>query len=915
MHRRIGLLTIATMAALSAAAQAQNLDGYADMHTHPMSHLAFGGMVVFGAPDPGSLMLAGQRYRGWHWGEKNCWLSNGPAETVEVALGFDNQVHGAPGFGTGTFGDANNCGDLLRSAIVDKLEEKYIHEAPNGGLAGVINDHPHHGYPDFRHWPHWSSVTHQQMYWEWIRRAHGGGLRVMVALAVNNTLLAKATNASQFLDDESSVRLQIEEIKKLVDRHHPARGGFMEIATSPEDLRRIVGAGHLAVVLGVETDDFGNLAKRAAAGEVITQAKVDAEIHELHGLGVRYLIPLHFSNTVLGGYAITRDLFALSSREYTNLHPQVRQSCGEGIHFELRPAAFSDPERHALRTRDLGRIIDTQPERSAPSAGCGHANVLGLSPVGAGALRTMMNLGFLIDIDHMSRLAAEAALGIANERSYPLNTGHNGPSGPDCQGAAPANEQACHENVRTPRQYEAVRRLGGMVGLGHGGTATNFVRTYRRVLDLLGNRPIAIGTDVNGLEALPAPDPEARVTYSASFPRYRFGNRTWDINSVRAADGREVGDGVAHYGLMPDWIRSWQASRNPETRMTARGMEAFMGSAEGFARTWERAARRRVGAPQTANLDRPATWCSPKGVLLAGDFDGDGAADLLCQDATRLAIDHADARGALAGLADFTVASTWCTHAGATLHLGDFNGDGRMDLLCRDPGRLWFNHADRQGRFAAGGTGVLDTRWCTQANATIRLGDVNGDGRTDLLCKDPARLAVIHADRSGRFRASSDWQVDTRWCTHGRTQLHQGDFNGDGRMDLLCKDPGRLWFNLADGEGRYHPGGTGTLDTAMCTQAGASLHVADVNGDGRSDLLCRDPGRLGITYAGDSGQFSGRPDWHRDTRWCNEPQARLLIADLNGDARQDLLCRTPTTLQIDYASIGPAPAEMGRFER
>jgi hypothetical protein len=873
-------------------------------------------MIVYGAPDVGALMLSGQRYRGYQVGAANCWQANQPAASVEEALGFDNAVHGAPGFGTQTFGDANNCGDLIRAAIIDKLEEKYIHESPNPGLGNLVMDHPHHGYPGLVHWPHWSSVTHQQMYWEWIKRAHEGGLRVLVALAVNNSLLAKAANADQYVDDKSSIRLQIDEIKQLVLRHHALGGGFMEIADKPEDLRRIVAAGRLAIVLGVETDDFGNLSKRAASGEVITQAKVDAEIRDLHGQGVRYILPLHFSNTVLGGYAITRDLFALSSKEYTNQHTQVRESCGEGIHFDLTPPALEALQADALRTRDLGRILDTQPVRTPPRAGCGHANPFPLSSLGEGALQTMMSLGMMIDIDHMSRLAADRALQIANARNYPLNSGHNGPLDPACLGSVPPpSPRSCHENARTEAQYDAIRRIGGMVGLGHGGKATDFVRIYRRLLDSMGNRALAIGTDANGLDALPQPDPEARITYDASFPRYRFGNRTWDINSLISA-GREVGDGVAHYGLMPDWIRSWQASPSADKRMTARGMEAFMSSAEGFARTWERASRRKVGASRTANLDQATTWCTHAGAALhSADFDGDGAADLLCRDPRRLWFDYADAFGRVTGNTDAVIDSTWCTHAAATLHLGDFNGDGRVDLLCRDPNRLWFNYADTSGAFNAAGSGTQDTHWCTHAQASIRLGDVNGDGRTDLICKDPNRVWVNYADNGGRFNDATAWHVDTRWCTHVNANVYSADFNGDGRTDLMCKDPGRLWFNYADQEGRFSAAGGWTLDTTWCTHANATVQVADFDGNGRSDLLCRDPNRLWINYADRQGAFRNQSDWTRDTSWCTGAQSSLFIADFNADSRQDLLCRTPTALQIDYASIGPTLADMGRFER
>ena len=552
------------------------LVGFADMHTHPMSHLGFGGMIVYGAPWTGSPMLSGQKYRGFNLFEAECNTGNEPAGTIEDALGNDNAMHGGPGVD-------NDCGDVIRTAIIDKIEKRYIYEFPNPGLFGQVNDHPHTGYPTFTHWPHWSSVTHQQMYVEWIRRSFDGGQRVMVALAVNNSLLAKAANANQFVDDRSSVELQLVEIGRFVGGH----SDFMEVARTPADLRRIVQSNRMAVVLGVETDDFGNLTRRASyEGERITPAAVDAEIRRLHDLGVRYILPIHFSNTVLGGYAITENLFALSSKEYANSFPSPLETCDEGIHFKLTRETFAFPEADLLRTRDLGRIIDSQPNYTPPRRGCGHKNSLPLTPLGEGAIQTMMNLGMMIDIDHMSRLAADETLDIAQTRDYPINSGHNGLLGNDCISGRGDDLQHCTENQRTAEQYEKIRSLGGMVGLGHGGQATKFVRHYRTVLELMGNRPVAIGTDANGLEALPAPDHEAPVRYDAGFPRYRFG-RAWDFNEV----------GFAHYGMFPDYIRSWQSSADPSGRMTDREMDAFMSSAEGFARMWEKSALRAAGAP------------------------------------------------------------------------------------------------------------------------------------------------------------------------------------------------------------------------------------------------------------------------------------------------------------------------------
>ena len=804
-------------------------------------------------------------------------------------LGGTLQFMEALGVGTTTFVDANNCGDYIRQNIAERVDEKYDH--PPGS-------HWRPGYPNFVDWPHWSSVTHQQMYWEWIKRAFNGGQRVMVALAVNNELLAKAANASRAVDDKSSVELQLAQIVSFVGRH----SDFMEVARTPADLRRIVRSNRLAVVLGVETDDFGNLTQRASfAGERITQATVDAEIRRLYDLGVRYILPIHLSNTVLGGYAINKGLFALSSKNYSNAFPVVRETCGEGIHFDLRREDFGFEGSIGLRSRNLGWVIDSQPNYPVPSRGCGHRNSLGLTPLGRGALRTMMNLGMMIDIDHMSRLAADEALGLAEERNYPMNSGHNGPLGEECLSGRGADLEHCNENSRTAAQYQRIRSLGGMVGLGHAGRATSFVRNYQTVLNQMGNRPVAIGTDVNGLEALPAPDPQAPVVYSATFPRYTFANRTWDFNV----------DGFAHYGLFPDYIKSWQSNADPAARMTDRAMDAFMSSAEGFARVWEKSTLRAVGAPRTAPLTLTTGWCTHAGgVVYTGDFNGDGANDLLCRDANRMFIDFADSRGALAGATDWSLDTRWCTHTGITLQgVGDFNGDGRTDLMCKDPIRIWVNTADPQGRFSAAGSFVQDTVWCTHRGITFQgLGDFNGDGRTDLMCKDPYAIWVNVADAQGRFSPAGSYVQDTVWCTH-RSITFQGlgDFNGDGRTDLMCKDPYAIWVNAADSQGRFSAAGSYVLDTIWCTHRGSMIQgLGDFNGDGRTDLLCKDPNAIGVNAADAQGQFSVGGSSTQFTAWCARPSATTRLTDVNGDGRTDLLCRDGSTARIAYANSNGA---------
>ena len=68
-----------------------------------------------------------------------------------------------------------------------------------------------------------------------------------------------------------------------------------------------------------------------------------------------------------------------------------------------------------------------------------------------------------------------------------------------------------------------------------------------------------------------------------------------------------------------------------------------------------------------------------------------------------------------------------------------------------------------------------------------------------------------------------------------------GDFDGDGRDDLLCHDPaaGKLWVDLADASGRFY-GSDWSSDPDFCMASQGRIQVADSNGDGRDDVLCYD---------------------------------------------------------------------------
>ena len=229
--------------------------GYVDAHTHLMSDVGFGGNIVCGAT----------------------FSPNGIADALR-----DCDYH----YPTG------------QAALLENLTNK------EGG--GPFDAHDPVGWPTFTDWPKWSSLTHQQMYYKWVERAWRGGLRVMVADAVNNNVLCSLpTQANRYsCDDMDTVRRQVAETKALeafIDAQYggPGRGWF-RIAYSADQARAAVEQGKLAVVLGVEVSNpFGCKLTLGIAG--CTAAQIDAGLTELHALGVRSMFLCHkFDNALCG---------------------------------------------------------------------------------------------------------------------------------------------------------------------------------------------------------------------------------------------------------------------------------------------------------------------------------------------------------------------------------------------------------------------------------------------------------------------------------------------------------------------------------------------------------------------------------------------------------------------------------------
>ena len=570
--------------------------GFADLHTHQFSNLAFGRSLVWG----------------------NAFSPAG----IFDALPFCDVVHGSNGID-------DPIGNVLRSGFPLAL-----HSHAGGKVDSDVQ---------FDGWPSFDTYTHQQMYYEWLRRAFDGGLRLIVVHAVNNKVLCDINGHDpQFsCEDMATVDDQLQMAKNLeafVDNESGGPGlGWYRIAYSATDARQIVNSGRMAVVLGIEVDNLFNCGLNSSC----TAQGVTTELDTYFAKGVRHLFPVHVFDNAFGGAAIYNPLFNWGNRIAQGAYFTPRECAPEGYRFK-------QPGPGPLEVIAGALFGLSGPPPTTFTAEC---NERTLQPLGDTLIRAMMTRKMILDIDHMSALTAAAALDIAEQVQYPAVVGgHTG-------ALSISSGQQATEGMKTPAQLSRLRALGGMIGLGLGGdradsshpdgfvmapgstvvsdcgrTSKIFAQTYFAGLTAFGgpnSAALALGSDFNGLTAAPGPRFGGRacpgdggaapqtggVVYP--FPIFappgvnagtlgrapspvRFGKpnilssaqfQPWDYNT----------DGVAHVGLLPDFIQDLRT-----IGMTDAQLQPLFRSAEAYIQMWERAEQININPPSASVSQAPA---------------------------------------------------------------------------------------------------------------------------------------------------------------------------------------------------------------------------------------------------------------------------------------------------------------------
>ncbi|HWO26109.1 MAG TPA: VCBS repeat-containing protein [Kofleriaceae bacterium] len=262
-----------------------------------------------------------------------------------------------------------------------------------------------------------------------------------------------------------------------------------------------------------------------------------------------------------------------------------------------------------------------------------------------------------------------------------------------------------------------------------------------------------------------------------------------------------------------------------------------------------------------------------------GDFNGDGKTDVIITTSSGSSWFFSNGNGTWS--IPYT-RSDLNTGAGVSFTPGDFNGDGKTDvIITTSSGSYWY---------FSNGNGTWTIPYVRSDlplhYVSFTPGDFNGDGKTDVVITKTSGSTWYFSKGDGTWttpytRADLPLGYDPSWGPFSTVSFTPGDFNGDGKTDLVIATASGSYWYFSNGAG-------GFLETYVLDDlpfGDVAYTPGDFNGDGKTDLV--------ITRASGSYWYYSNGDgtWGKPYVRTDLPLGFVSYdaGDFNGDGKDDLL--------------------------
>ncbi|CAM1369484.1 membrane dipeptidase [Tenacibaculum xiamenense] len=507
----------------------------------------------------------------------------------------------------------------LVAIVHDTTVDTGIHNIlnPNFNLFGFAESHNPYSYPGLEAYPSVKDIGHQKVYYQWLNRARLGGLRLITMLSQSSKSIVRIANhglvknllpffspgmqITPVITGMEEHEIAMSKLLSLIDYVDAQEGGpgkgWLKIAYSPAQARKIISEGNLAVIIGMEHPDFLNCTENSTP---CTRSYIASELDRLYAQGVRVVFPTHHYDNQFSGSSLFAESVELLAMLDIN-RPIEYQVSDENLPFstEYIPSIRNGNVSIVLKGLlaifgyNLFNGFSDIPKDANGELFHGYENARGLTQTGEILVEELLKRGMMIDMSHMSPQAVRDVIAITDEYDYPPLFTHF------------SIEEGSHHEGDAGYIYTRGGIASPQIDRSQDGrdcayTSTNLITVFNDTGDVSeqhkGLRSASMSTDFFG--TLTGPGPRLNNTFnhcenSTSFGgtmEYPFTSRDGKVVFEKQTSGNQTYDynydGMAHIGLLPDLIEDMRIQSDSEGAIAA-----LFNGAEEYVRFWEECER------------------------------------------------------------------------------------------------------------------------------------------------------------------------------------------------------------------------------------------------------------------------------------------------------------------------------------